>query len=353
MDWLDRYISELSHTYTAFTHPSDPFPQNKSRAAFHMLADGDAASRVLFEQYVREARLEEMDNPGPDGGYILWTPGRLGSNLTHWLREYDHVIDEETNTVVGWGNIFEQTSLDRKPVITNWNSRPALLFDGRDLEDEQEKDQLITKYGESPFVAPGTELPQQLDGFTIAIAFRAMKDLEEEAERFPFSGRGSLIGHWNNSMNSHLPWSNGAAVFDVYENNQPSGAVRERVNTTAGVLTSSEVDATNNVVVMRYDTTNKSNEGVGISMSVNGVNKRSNLQNDPILPFNLEVDARAVIGSKGWSNRAIVGEIVYVNKAVTQKDRQYLEGYLAHKWKFSDRLPETHPYHVGPPTVPN
>jgi len=213
---------------------------------------------------------------------------------------------------------------------------------------------LITKYGESPLVAPGAELPQQLDGFTIAIALRAMKDLDEETAVYPFSGRGSLLGHWNNDINSHLPWQNGSAIFDVHENNNPfAGAIRERVNAGASILTSTEEDATDNVIVMRYDTTNKSNEGVGISMSVNGVNKRSDLANDPVIPFNLDVDARAVIGSKSWTQRAIVGEIVYVNKAVTQKDRQYLEGYLAHKWKFSDRLPGNHPHHVGPPTVPN
>lgn len=352
MDWLDRYISELSQTYTAFTHPSDPFPRNKSRAAFHMLADGDAASRVLFEQYVREARQQEIDNPGPDGGYMLWTPGRFGSNLTHWLREYDHVIDENTNTVIGWGSMFKQSTLTQKPVVTNWNSRPALLFDGKDLEGNAEKDQLITDYGYSPFLAPGQEFPQQLGGITIAVAMKAMIDLDDEVVKYPFAGRGSLFGHYNHSINSHMPWQGGQAIFDVHENNLPTGAVRERI-TSSDRLLESDQESRDCVVVMRYDTSNESKDGVGISISVNGVKNKADLKSDPIVPFTLEVDARAVIGSKGWTNRATIGEVVYINKAITEQERLNVEGYLAHKWKFADGLVEGHPYRGGAPKIPN
>ncbi len=46
-----------------------------------------------------------------------------------------------------------------------------------------------------------------------------------------------------------------------------------------------------------------------------------------------------------------VGEVVIVDAALSQTDREKLEGYLAHKWGLEASLPGGHPYASAPPTV--
>ena len=40
----------------------------------------------------------------------------------------------------------------------------------------------------------------------------------------------------------------------------------------------------------------------------------------------------------------LVGEMIFVRGDQSVEDRKAIEGYLAHKWKMSDLLPESHPY---------
>ena len=46
-----------------------------------------------------------------------------------------------------------------------------------------------------------------------------------------------------------------------------------------------------------------------------------------------------------------LAELVVVPAALTDDDRQKLEGYLAHKWALADLLPADHPYKAAPPVV--
>lgn len=59
------------------------------------------------------------------------------------------------------------------------------------------------------------------------------------------------------------------------------------------------------------------------------------------------------IGRSGSSlNRHFSGtlaEIVATNAGLSTADREKVEGYLAHKWRFTDRLPASHPYKTSPP----
>ena len=43
-------------------------------------------------------------------------------------------------------------------------------------------------------------------------------------------------------------------------------------------------------------------------------------------------------------------ELLVVKRAVTQAEREQIEGYLAHKWGLAASLPLAHPYKRGPPT---
>ncbi len=55
-------------------------------------------------------------------------------------------------------------------------------------------------------------------------------------------------------------------------------------------------------------------------------------------------------GNAGWFTGRI-GEVVIVQAAVSDTDRQKLEGYLAHKWGLTANLPAGHPYKANPPTA--
>lgn len=44
-----------------------------------------------------------------------------------------------------------------------------------------------------------------------------------------------------------------------------------------------------------------------------------------------------------------IAEIIIYNAALSETDRQTVEGYLAHKWGIADALPETHPHKTNPP----
>ena len=44
-----------------------------------------------------------------------------------------------------------------------------------------------------------------------------------------------------------------------------------------------------------------------------------------------------------------VGEVILLDRSVTEEERQRVEGYLAHKWGVTTSLPETHPYKTRSP----
>lgn len=46
---------------------------------------------------------------------------------------------------------------------------------------------------------------------------------------------------------------------------------------------------------------------------------------------------------------AVIGEIIVTSTILGTSDRQKLEGYLAHKWSITDRLPVDHPYKSAAP----
>ncbi len=48
-----------------------------------------------------------------------------------------------------------------------------------------------------------------------------------------------------------------------------------------------------------------------------------------------------------WDGK--VGEVIIVNTALSDSDRQKIEGYLAHKWGTATRLPSDHPYESAAP----
>lgn len=56
-------------------------------------------------------------------------------------------------------------------------------------------------------------------------------------------------------------------------------------------------------------------------------------------------------GAGAAPNGSKVAEIVMTHSAMTGKDRQALEGYLAHKWGLTNNLPADHPFRNRPPLI--
>lgn len=50
-----------------------------------------------------------------------------------------------------------------------------------------------------------------------------------------------------------------------------------------------------------------------------------------------------------WNMRGIIGEIIFYNTALTDTQRQNVEGYLAWKWGLQNSLPSNHPFKLWPP----
>ena len=46
-----------------------------------------------------------------------------------------------------------------------------------------------------------------------------------------------------------------------------------------------------------------------------------------------------------------ISEIIHLNYAASDSDRQKIEGYLAHKWGLESRLPTNHPYKASAPLI--
>lgn len=50
-------------------------------------------------------------------------------------------------------------------------------------------------------------------------------------------------------------------------------------------------------------------------------------------------------------NSGSISEVIVIQGAISTNTRQYLEGYLAHKWNLVNRLPNNHPFRFTPPFV--
>ena len=57
------------------------------------------------------------------------------------------------------------------------------------------------------------------------------------------------------------------------------------------------------------------------------------------------------IGNDNSGNKidGVVGEVVFGNAALSDSDRERIEGYLAHKWGLQGNLPIGHPYENAAP----
>lgn len=45
----------------------------------------------------------------------------------------------------------------------------------------------------------------------------------------------------------------------------------------------------------------------------------------------------------------VLAEVIATSTGLSTADRERVEGYLSHKWRFTDRLPALHPYKTSPP----
>ena len=56
---------------------------------------------------------------------------------------------------------------------------------------------------------------------------------------------------------------------------------------------------------------------------------------------------RTYTSGRDWNG--VIAEVISFNTKLSDSDRQKVEGYLAHKWGLSSKLPSSHPYSLGHP----
>lgn len=133
-----------------------------------------------------------------------------------------------------------------------------------------------------------------------------------------------------NRWQTHFPWSNGIAYFDV---GTSSGS--DRISSASGL-------SANDELICSF--TAESTTGLQ-EIRINGsqlIADNSATTVTPALPV-------AIGGFGGDYQYVAVGECVVIDGTITVSDRQKLEGYLAWKWGLEGNLPSGHPYELAAP----
>lgn len=248
-----------------------------------------------------------------------WTPASLGASLTAWYDPSDastvtlngntvaQLADKSGNNVPVTQGTQASQPLYAQGVI---NGRPALRFDGIDDRLQRSTKPFTLGASRSVFLVGRTrnhpEKPWTLasggSGVTLgAIEFRA----------FPLAGWGMEL----QVRRVSIAYPTQPNFFD---RNDPSPGEN---------LAPRLVGLIQNGTVLTGHFAGTSTAG----LNLRGINER----NDAINEYRYaDVD---------------VGEVVVTNTALSESDREKLEGYLAHKWGLNQDLPQGHPFKRRPP----
>lgn len=248
------------------------------------------------------------------GAAPLWTPAALGANLGLWF----DADDASTFTLVGtavseWrdksGNNRHATQVTaaNRPVYTTGglNGKPVVTFDG--VND---------------FLSPSAFTGSRIQSSAVVVATTAPttdQHILDESNSIAYGG-GLLLRFVSTSKVRY--WAQDASPITDSTTSVTSGAY----NIAVGVeSTSSRILALNGTIEATVtpgtSARNAANPRIGTSVLFG-------------LPF-----------------KGSLSEIVIAATNLSTTDRQKLEGYLAWKWGLVSKLPVSHPYKSGPPTL--
>ena len=237
----------------------------------------------------------------------LWTPADLGTSVAFWL---------DATTVAGGNGAPVGTWTSRDPATrvastatSGW--RPTLVSTG---------------IGELPAVRfDGVDDRLSFDGTFLAGTDFTVAAVTAREAAF---GRGYYLG----SMGTTTP---GTAFILGYDGNTIVRYSHRNDGINASVPGFGSV-----VPTLHVATSAASGRTLRLDGTLRGTASP--------LPLSTWSDAQVGRDSAGWF-RGLVGEVVMVRSALSEADRQKLEGYLAWKWDTVATLAPGHPYRSAPP----
>lgn len=275
--------------------------------------------RIVKGTAVYTSNFTPPTSPFPDA----WTPAQLGSSLSLWLDA------DDSDSVVSVGGVVSQWS-DKSG--QNNHATPSLSYyspnvsanglNGRDAIS-------FTKSSVHHLITP------TISGNGIANA----QSISIIQVIVPTTG-------WFNTYCSSVGTRNSGGSWWSFQRNNASnefgfhGAAQYwsgfNINGNAALL----VDVVTG--------------GFTLNSWANGSQVQTNL---PIGPFTSSTSDPMVIGAgsqveSGEAFDGLIAEIIFLPSAISNENRQKMEGYLAWKWGLVSSLPSDHPYKTSFPTTP-
>ena len=241
-----------------------------------------------------------------------WEPSDLGASVAHW---YDASLEAGSNgssvtTASDQAGSVNLATASGVSLITNWsNNLPAYDFDPTN--------------GGTLSASSVTALSGASDAWVFLV-----HDVQNSASN-PFLWHYSSTGSATTLFSIQYR-SNGTIWFRV------QGSLIG--STGAGSSASGK-----SIVGMRTagSTLHAYQDGTELTLS------------DPTITsgFPTQTAALMAIGNDNSGNKidGVVGEVVFGNAALSDSDRERIEGYLAHKWGLQGNLPIGHPYENAAP----
>ena len=241
-----------------------------------------------------------------------WEPSDLGASVAHW---YDASLEAGSNgssvtTASDQAGSVNLATASGVSLITNWsNSLPAYDFDQTN--------------GSTLSASSVTALSGASDAWVFLVC-----DVQSNANN-PF------VWHYSTTSAATTHFSiQFRSTGVVWFMTQGSSLA----NTSAGSSASGT-----SIVGMRTAGSTLHAYQDGTLLSLNNSTITSG--------FPSQTAALMAIGNDNSGNKidGVVGEVVFGNAALSDSDRERIEGYLAHKWGLQGNLPIGHPYENAAP----
>jgi len=261
------------------------------------------------------------------GGPKLWRPTEIQTSL--WLDAEDSTtITLNGTTVSQWNdksgngiNVSQATATSQPAYsATGLNGKPVIEFDG--IDD-------VLSIGE-------TNLGRNLAGMSAAVVLKWVTAPATSKPLIAFSISGAQLVRFSIS---------GISPNYAFGGRRLDGVSAQTVTGNQSLLTTTTAAISS--VVVNYQNT-------AVDLYTNGIVDR---QTTTFLTSGNTSDTSSFLFNIGKNSSTAdfanvqVSEVVFTNSALSERQRQQLEGYLAWKWRLEANLPVSHPYKNLPPTV--
>jgi hypothetical protein len=254
---------------------------------------------------------------------IPWTPQLLGSSVSVWVDANDYSTITASGAPLRVSEWRDKSANTRHLSQGTSNFRPYYLSSGIGG-----KPAIQFLNANSTFIRNAFGLIPQ--PYTIAIIFRT-----------PAQGNISQSGMIVSSANTQDGGVDASGTtINTFSNSPPNNfQINQFAGSGGGAAQGNVVGDSNYIHVGQFN-------GGSSQYSTNGINSTVNS------------GARSLSGLElgAWNNggnkaNITIGEVVVVNRLLTQTERELFEGYFAWKWEMQASLPINHPYKNTAPTV--